>query len=105
MHIDLEQLEQYNQNQIVIKGLFKGKHCEAVLLSLVPGQEMPTHAHEAFEVALLPRTGTATMTVSGKKDVVLKPGTLYFESAGNTFRIVNTGDEPFQVLIYLSRVS
>jgi quercetin dioxygenase-like cupin family protein len=98
-------MEQYNDDQFVIKGVYKGAQSEAVLLFLKPGQEMPTHAHERFEVVLVPQNGTATMTVNGKKDVTLVPGTLYYEPSGCTFRIHNTGDSPFQVLITLIRVS
>lgn len=98
-------MEQYNDEKFVLKGVFKGEQSEGVLLFLKPGQEMPTHPHERFEVTLLPREGSATLTVNGKKDVALTPGTLYYEPAGCTFRIVNTGDVPFQALITLVRVA
>jgi len=42
--------------------------------------------------------------VNGEKDVALVPETLYYEPAGSTFRIRNTGDGPLQVLITLVRV-
>jgi quercetin dioxygenase-like cupin family protein len=105
MHVNLESLEQYNASEFVVKAVFKGQRSQAVLLSLLPGQEMPKHAHEAFEVTLMPRRGTATMSVSDKKEVKLEAGMFYYEPAGNTFHIVNTGDEPFQVLIHLIRVT
>lgn len=104
MHVDLESLEQYNESQFVVKGVYKGTRSEAVLVSLLPGQEMPAHPHLGFEVTLLPRTGRGTLSVSEKKNVELVPGKLYYEPAGNTFRIVNTGTEPFQVLIHLVQV-
>ena len=88
----------------MLKGVYKGARSEGVLLCLLPGQEMPKHPHDRFEVILMPQTGTGVMTVSDKKDVHLIPGTLYYEGAGNNFRIVNNGTEPFQVLIHLVRV-
>ncbi len=105
MHRNLNSLEQYNDDQFVIRGVFKGEQSEGVLLFLKPGQEMPTHPHDRFEVTLLPREGTATLTVNGNKEIALTPGTLYYEPAGCTFRIVNTGDVPFQALITLVRVA
>lgn len=104
MHKNMKEMEQYSDDQFVVKGVYKGEQSEAVLLFLKPGQEMPSHPHERFEVVLTPRTGTGVMTVDGTKDVDLVPETLYYESAGHTFRIRNTGDSPLQVLITLIRV-
>lgn len=105
MHINLDSLRQFNDSSLVIKGVFKGEQSEGVLLSLLPGQIMPTHSHKNFEVVLLPREGQATLTVNSHKQVHLSAGTLYFEPSGSTFQIENTGAEPFQVLITLIRVT
>lgn len=104
MHKNLREMEQYSSDQFVVKGVYKGAQSEAVLLFLLPGQEMPSHPHERFEVVLVPHQGQGTMTVNGTKDVALVPETLYYEPAGSTFRIKNTGDSPLQVLITLIRV-
>ena len=103
MHKNMREMEQYNDDQFVIKGVYKGAQSEAILLFLKPGQEMPSHPHERFEVVLLPQKGHGLMSVDGVKDVELVPETLYYEPAGCTFRIKNTGDTPFQVLITLIR--
>jgi mannose-6-phosphate isomerase-like protein (cupin superfamily) len=104
MHKNLSDMEQYNADSFVVKGVYKGDQSEAVLLFLLPGQEMPSHTHERFEVVLLPQKGSGVMNVDGLKDVDLVPETLYYEPAGRTFRIKNTGAEPLQVLITLIRV-
>ena len=104
MHKNMREMEQYSDDQFVVKGVYKGEQSEAVLLFLKPGQEMPAHPHERFEVVLVPKKGTGTMTVDGTKEVDLVPETLYYEPAGSTFRIQNTGDGPLQVLITLIRV-
>jgi mannose-6-phosphate isomerase-like protein (cupin superfamily) len=65
---------------------------------------MPSHPHERFEVVLLPQTGQGVLTVDGTKEIPLVPQTLYYEPAGHTFHIGNTGDEPMQVLITLVQV-
>lgn len=104
MHANLDSLRQFNDGSFVIKGVFKGEQSEAVLLFLLPGQVMPKHPHEKFEVILLPREGSATLTVNDTKEVHLTAGTLYYERPGSTFEIRNTGDEPFQALITLVRV-
>ena len=104
MHKNMREMEQYSDDQFVVKGVYKGEQSEAVLLFLNPGQEMPSHPHERFEVILVPQKGQGVMTVNGEKDVALVPETLYYEPAGSTFRIRNTGDGPLQVLITLVRV-
>lgn len=104
MHKNMREMEQYSDDQFVVKGVYKGERSEAVLLFLKPGQEMPSHPHERFEVVLVPQTGTGLLIVDGVKEVELVPGTLYYESAGCTFRIMNTGDCPLQVLITLVQV-
>ncbi len=104
MHKNMTEMEQYSDDQFVVKGVYKGAQSEAVLLFLRPGQEMPSHAHDRFEVILVPHKGQGQLVVNGKKEVDLLPGTLYYEPAGCTFKIVNNGDGPLQVLITLVRV-
>ena len=104
MHKNMREMEQYRDDQFVVKGVYKGEQSEAVLLFLLPGQEMPSHPHERFEVILVPQKGRGMLTVDGTKEVDLVPETLYYEPAGHTFRIKNTGDSPLQVLITLVRV-
>ena len=48
--------------------------------------------------------GGGMMSVDGVKDVELIVETLYYEPAGCTFRIRNTGAVPLEVLITLIRV-
>jgi mannose-6-phosphate isomerase-like protein (cupin superfamily) len=94
MHKNLREMEQYSDDRFVIKSVYKGEQSEAVLLFLKPGQEMPSHPHDRFEVVLVPRKGQGVMSVDGIKDVDLVPETLYYEPAGRTFRCKNTGDAP-----------
>src|SRR5665213_1475480 len=104
MHKNMRELEQYSEDQFVVKSVYKGAQSEAILLFLNPGQEMPYHPHERFEVVLVPRKGQGALMVDGTKEVDLTVDTLYYEPAGHSFRIRNTGDSPFQVLITLIRV-
>ena len=104
MRKNMREMEQYSDDQFVIKSVYKGEQSEAVVLFLKPGQEMPSHPHDRFEVVLVPYKGQGVMSVDGIKDVDLVPETLYYEPAGCTFRIKNTGDAPLQVLITLIRV-
>ena len=100
----MREMEQYSDDRFVVKSVYKGCQSEAILLFLKPGQEMPAHPHERFEVVLVPHKGHGVMTVDGFKEVDLVPETLYYEPAGRTIRIKNTGDTPLQLLITLIRV-
>ena len=104
MHKNMREMEQYSDDQFVVKGVYKGVQSEAVPLFLKPGQEMPSHPHQRFEVVLVPQEGQSMMIADDMKAVVLVPETLYYESAGHTFCIRNTGDGPLRVLITLIRV-
>jgi quercetin dioxygenase-like cupin family protein len=104
MHMNMRQMEQYSDERFVLKGVCKGERCESVLLFLKPGQELPSHPHERFEVIVLLQKGSGVMSVDESKDVDLVPETLYYEPAGHTIRIRNTGDESLQALITLVRV-
>ena len=53
---------------------------------------------------MLPHKGHGLMTINNTKEVEIVPETLYYEPAGSTFKIKNTGDGPLQVLITLVRV-
>lgn len=97
-------MEQYNGEKWVTKCVYKGDQSEAILLYLLPGQEMPSHSHKRFEVVLLPQKGRGLMSVDGNKEVDLLPDVLYYEPAGRTFLIKNTSESPFEVLITLIRV-
>ena len=101
----MRELEQYSDKQFVVKSVYKGAQSEAILLFLAPGQEMPSHPHEHFEVVITPQKGQGLLTVNGVKEVELVPETLYYEPAGCTFKIQNTGMTPLQILITLVRVS
>lgn len=100
----MRELEQYSDENFVVKCIYKGQQSEAILLFLKPGQEMPSHSHKYFEVVLVPQKGRGVMSVNSVKEVDLFPETLYYEPAGCTFRIRNTGDAPLQILITLIRV-
>ena len=104
MHKYMAEMEQYSDDQFVVKGVYKGAQSEAVLLFLKPGQEMPSHPHKQFEVVLLPQKGMGLLIVDEMKEVNLVPETLYYEPSGHAFRILNTGTELMQVLITLVRV-
>ena len=104
MHKNMREMEQYSDDQFVVKGVYKGVQSEAVLLFLKPGQEMPSHPHQRSEVVLVPQEGQGMMIVDDTKAVVLVPETLCYEPAGHIFCIRNTGDGPLRVLVTLIRV-
>ena len=48
----IEEVEKYEDEKYVRPVLFKGERTTALLLCLKPGQAVPSHRHEGFEVVL-----------------------------------------------------
>jgi|SRR5579883_1539087 len=92
-------LEEYGDTSFLIKKLYKGERSEAVLINLRPGQEVPPHSHDRFEVVLLPQKGQGLLTVQGEEPVRLDPGTVYYQPAGCRFGVANSSEGSFQMAI------
>jgi quercetin dioxygenase-like cupin family protein len=102
---NLGQLEEYDSQHFVRKEVTNGAQSKSVLLNLLPGQEIPTHGHNGSEVLLVPQKGQALLTVDGTTDTLLQPGTVYGAGDESTFRILNNGSEPCQILVILVRLA
>jgi mannose-6-phosphate isomerase-like protein (cupin superfamily) len=100
---DLTALEEYRREKFVFKPLYEGSGSKAMLLHLLPEQEMPLHPHLEWEVTLLPRLGEAVMFGEDGVETVLKAGVLYYCGLAPVFGIQNRGPEPFQMLVLLIR--
>ena len=100
-----DEVAEYNEAASVRKCLHEGAQSRAMLLHLLPGQEIPQHPHPGHEIILLPQCGQATLTVDGVTEIALEPGKFYAEGEGHTFGIKNTGAEPFQMLATLIRLT
>ena len=101
---NLSELEEYDPKHFVRKLVTRGAQSKSMLMNLLPGQEIPTHGHDGYEVLLLPQKGQAVLIVDDTTDVALRPGTVYSAGQHNTFRIHNNSTEPFQLLVILVRL-
>ncbi len=100
---DLNALEEYRREKFVFKPVYEGTGSKAMLLHLLPEQEMPLHPHLDWEVTLLPRLGEAVMFGEDGAETILKPGALYYGGLAPVFGLQNRGPEPFQMLVLLTR--
>jgi quercetin dioxygenase-like cupin family protein len=98
----IEEVEKYEDEKYVRPVLFKGERTTALLLCLKPGQSVPSHRHEGFEIMLQPLRGEAEAVLDGEA-VTLRPGELLFVDGANDFAPVNRGGENFSMLITLVR--
>jgi quercetin dioxygenase-like cupin family protein len=98
----IEEVEKYEDEKYVRPVLFKGERTTALLLCLKPGQAVPSHRHEGFEIVLQPLGGEAEAVLDGER-VTLRAGELFFADGANDFAPVNTGGENFSMLITLVR--
>ena len=98
----IEEVEKYEDEKYVRPVLFKGERTTALLLCLKPGQSVPPHRHEGFEIVLQPLMGEAEAVLDGEA-ITLRPGEVVFVDGANDFAPVNRGGENFSMLITLVR--
>lgn len=97
-----EQLERYDAAKFYRTEVFGGERLRTLLLCLAPGQAVPSHRHEGFEIILEPLRGEAEITLDGET-FSLRAGELVFVDGANDFAPVNRGAENFAMLITLVR--
>ena len=97
----LRDLEEYSPEKFVVKPVYSGARSKAMLLHLLPGQEVPIHPHPDLEVILFPQRGEATLVWDDGRQDTLRTGVLCDAGVGPTFGLQNTGMEPFQTLVTL----
>ena len=100
--IIIEEVEKYEDDSYVRPVLFKGERTTSLLLCLKPGQSVPPHRHEGFEIVLQPLGGEAEAVLDGEP-VTLRAGEVVFVDGANDFAPVNRGGENFSMLITLVR--
>lgn len=100
--VTIAEAEQYEDERYVRPVLFKGERTTALLLCLKPGQAVPSHRHEGFEIVLQPLKGEAEAVLDGER-VTLRAGDVYFVDGANDFAPVNRGEVNFSMLITLVR--
>ena len=100
--VTIEEVENYKDEKYVCPTLFKGERTTSLLLCLKPGQAMPSHRHEGFEIVLHPLKGEAEAVLDGER-VTLRAGEMVFVDGANDFAIANKGGGNFSMLITLVR--
>ena len=100
--IALKSIEHYDAEKFFRTELFKGERLRTLPLCLTPGQAVPAHRHEGFEILLEPLRGEAEITLDGET-VTLGAGELVLVDGANDFAPVNRGRENFAMLITLVR--
>lgn len=100
----VDEVEKFEDDRLVRPVLFKGERTTVLLLCLKPGQAVPAHRHEGFEIVLQPLLGEAEAELDGEK-VTLCEGSLFFVDGANDFAPVNRGNKNFTMLITLVRRS
>ncbi len=98
-------LEEYRPEKFTIKPVYEGAGSKAMLLHLLPGQEVPVHPHPEWEVTLIPQQGEAIVNHEDGTETLLKTGSLYHGGLAPVFGIQNRTPERFQMLVLLVRAA
>ena len=70
-------LAEYCPEKFVAKPVYESAGSKAMLLHLLPGQEVPNHPHPNWEVALIPQRGEAVVVYEDETETFLKTGAVY----------------------------
>lgn len=100
--ISLESLEKYDAAKWSRELVFNGERLKTLLLCLTPGQAVPSHRHEGFEVMLQPLHGEAEITLD-REAVTLRAGEAILVDGANDFAPANRSEDNFAMLITLVR--
>lgn len=80
------------QNENFREVLFTAQHCQLVVMSLLPNEEIGQEVHEIVDQFIRVEKGTAKAILNGE-EVVLSDGSALIIPAGTTHNIINTSSE------------
>jgi quercetin dioxygenase-like cupin family protein len=100
--MNLEKLEQFDDKKFSRHEVLEGERSHALLLCLRPGQSVPAHRHEGYEILLHALHGQADVTLDGEQ-MTLRAGDFVLVDGANDFAPVNNGEGNFSMLITLVR--
>lgn len=100
--VKLAEIENYAEDKFFRAQVFAGERARTLLLTLRPGQSVPSHRHEGCEVLLQPLRGAAEIELDGER-VTLRAGEIIYADGANDFAPANRGAENFAMLITLVR--
>jgi quercetin dioxygenase-like cupin family protein len=100
--VNLEEIEAYDDKKFLRPEVLEGERSRTLLLCLRPGQSVPAHRHEGYEILLNALRGRADLTLDGEQ-VTVRAGDVILVDGANDFAPVNNGDGNFSMLITLVR--
>lgn len=96
MDFNFNIIELAKQNDNFRKVVKTGKHSQAVLMSLLPGEDIGNEVHETVDQILIFIEGEGKAKV-GDEEFDLKPGVMAFVDAGTWHNFTNTGGAPLKL--------
>lgn len=100
--VNLEEIEAYDDTRIIRPEVLRGERSRTLLLCLRPGQSVPAHRHEGYEIVLYGLRGRGDLTLDGEP-VTVRAGDVVLVDGANDFAPANTGEGNFAMLITLVR--
>lgn len=92
-HGNIEDLTKNNANFRQV--IYTGNHCQVVLMSLLPGEDIGLETHDKNDQFFRFEEGSGKAIVAGK-EYELADGTALVVPSGTEHNIVNTGDKPLR---------
>lgn len=98
--VNLKDIEKYDEKKFLRSDVVKGDRSQVLLLCLTPGQSVPAHRHEGYEILLHVLDGVVEVTLDGEQ-MTLQSGDIILVDGANDFAPVNRGEGNFSMLITL----
>jgi quercetin dioxygenase-like cupin family protein len=98
--VNLDEIEAYDDRRFLRPEVLEGERSRTLLLCLRPGQSVPAHRHEGFEIVLNVLRGEADLTLDSEQ-VTLRAGDVVLVDGANDFAPANSGEGNFSMLITL----
>ena len=88
--VNLDDVERYDDTKFIRPEVLTGERSRTLLLCLRPGQAVPAHRHEGFEIVLHALRGEADVVLDDEQ-LTLREGDVVLVDGANDFAPVNNG--------------
>lgn len=80
------------ENSFFREVIFTGKHCQLVLMSLEPGEDIGYEVHNHVDQFFRIEMGTAKFILNKEEEFIVKDGDAVIVPAGTFHNVINTSD-------------
>ncbi|MFA8451054.1 MAG: cupin domain-containing protein [Bacteroidales bacterium] len=100
---NLKQYQKFKNEKFQKKHVFTSDYNKTFVLNLLPGQEIPTHTHEGYELQITVLRGKGKVRVNHEEEL-FSEGDILKCDAKDKFSLINCSQEKLTCLAILFKV-